>query len=61
MTDIGTPERAPMEGLETYLVASGDIQTQYGPLRLAAAEHFGKNPEDITGEDAARYEQETQP
>lgn len=46
------------EGLETTFSATGDIGVQYGPLRLAVAARFNKNPEDITGQDVAQYEME---
>lgn len=44
------------EGLDTAFEATGDIGVEFGPLRLAVAEHFGKNPEDVTGQDVAQYE-----
>lgn len=46
----------PDEGLDTAFEATGDIGVEFGPLRLAVAEHFGKNPEDVTGQDVAQYE-----
>lgn len=38
--------------------ATGETGVQYGPLRLAVAEWAGKSPEDVTGDDVARYEAE---
>lgn len=37
-------------------MSTGNLGITYGPLRLAVAEWAGKDPEDVTGDDVARYE-----
>jgi hypothetical protein len=38
--------------------ATGDLVVEYGPLRIAAAKYYQKNPADITGDDIARFQME---
>lgn len=38
--------------------ATGEVEVSYGPHRLRVAEWAGKPPEDVTGDDVARYEAE---
>lgn len=38
--------------------ATGEVDVEYGPLRLAVAEWAGKRPAEVTGDDVARFEAE---